>query len=213
MWIKVSCAGALPNKNWQLHHLTGDMVLIKLVFDYLGGLLVPADTNIKHKCFRFDGHDSMLQLCAGIQAEKHWSRSQRLALNPVSAADWIHKADWFRNCRASQNLRPFLFACVTVSPAGIPPWLQPKEWSNLWSFFPPAFFGWITELKPHVSYRPFRKVAFGTRTAERQPSHTASHFNGRKTCGVQTPLSFTVIQTMLILTGGLWLKQVTQCSP
>lgn len=43
-------------------------------------------------------------------------------------------------------------------------------------------------------HRPFRNVAFGTETAESQPSHPASHFfHGRKACGAQTALRFTVI--------------------
>lgn len=36
----------MPNKYRQLDLLAKDLDLIKLVFDYSGGLLVPADTNV-----------------------------------------------------------------------------------------------------------------------------------------------------------------------
>lgn len=53
------------------------MDLIKLAFDCLGrlpALAEQADTNMK--CFRFDGHVSVLQLRAGIQADKYQDRSR-----------------------------------------------------------------------------------------------------------------------------------------
>lgn len=160
----------------------------------------------------------MLQLRAGIQADKyqdrsrwHWPKCQPL---PEYTKPTTVPAVWFRNCRVSQKLRPFLSllsGCVTVSPAGIPPWLRPRQWSNLWGFFP-AFFGRITELKSHVPHRPFRNVAFGTGTAESQPSHAASHFcNGRKACGAQTADLHSLRRYLQV--GYYSNIQVTQCRP
>lgn len=52
------------------------MDLIKLACDCLGRLPALADANIKYKFFRFDGHVSMLQLWAGLQADKYQDRSR-----------------------------------------------------------------------------------------------------------------------------------------
>lgn len=107
------------------------MDLIKLDFDCLGRLPALADANMKYKRFWFDGHVSMLQLRAGIQAEKYQDRSR-------SAGELKHNY----NCTSSsvQELQgipkaqtlPYsmLPGCVTVSPAGIPPWLRPRQLSN-----------------------------------------------------------------------------------
>lgn len=126
-------------------------------------------------------------------------RVQPLTENTKPTTAW---AAQFRNCRVSQKLRTYfrlLCACVTVSPAGIPPWLRPRQWSNLWVFFL-AFFGRNTGLKLHVPLRPFRNVAFGTGTAESLSSRAASHFfNSWETCGVQTAHALTVIQIRQIL--------------
>lgn len=159
-------------------------------------------------------------VCAGIRADMYQDRSRwhwpKCRLLPEYTKPATVLAARCRNCRVSQKLSDLSLAgsaCVTVSPAGIPPWLRPRQWSNLWVFFP-AVFGSITESKPHVLHRPFRIVAFGTGTAESQPSHAASNFfNGRKACGAQTELTFTLIQLTLIFTGGLLLKHLRVTSP
>lgn len=121
MWIKVSCVSAQPNKNWQLlSALEGwvsfGMDLIKLAFDCLGRLPALADANAKYKCFRFDGHVSMLQLCAGIQADKyqdrscwHWPKCR--PQTEYTKPSTVVLVAWFRNRRVSQKLRPFLLVC------------------------------------------------------------------------------------------------------
>lgn len=63
------------------------MDLFKLAFDCSARLPAGTDENIKHKCFRFDGHVSVSQLRTGIQADKYQDRSQWLAQDPMTDAD------------------------------------------------------------------------------------------------------------------------------
>lgn len=162
---------------------------------------------MKYKCFRFDGHVSMLQLCVGIQADMYKDRSRRLKnTRPTTVL-----AAPLRNCRASQNLH--LGCSQPASPSALPGFPHGFGPSSevACDFFFLVFFGRITQLKPHVPCKPFRNVAFGTRAAESQPSHAASHFfNSRKTCGAQTQLTATVMQFLVILfTSGLLLKHLS----
>lgn len=109
----------------------------------------------------------------------HWSQSQPLTedTKPTSVP-----AARFGNCGASQYLSPFLSSASLG---------ESQQGSNPRNEVTCEFFSCIFWLDNRVrAPRASRKVAFGTRTAESQPSHTASHFfNGRKACGVQTALS------------------------
>lgn len=109
--------------------------LIKLAFESLGSLPVLTDANMKYKRFRFDGHVSMLQLCVLVSRQTS-TRIDHTDADP-SVGHCLNMqsrqtvpAVWFRNCRVSRKLRLFLSllsACVTASPAGIPPWLRPRQ--------------------------------------------------------------------------------------
>lgn len=59
-----------------LYLLTGEMDLIKLALTTGGRLSLPPGTNMRHKCSTFDGHVSMLQLCAGIRADCRCTQGQ-----------------------------------------------------------------------------------------------------------------------------------------
>lgn len=109
--------------------------LIKLDFESVGSLPGLADANMKYKHFRFDGHVSMLQLCVVVSGQTstridHTDADPSVGCCLNTQSLQAVPAVWFRNCRVSQKLRPFLSllsACVTTSRAGIPPWLRPRH--------------------------------------------------------------------------------------
>lgn len=122
-------------------------------------------------------------LVSGQMSTGHLSGAEPTAFTKLTSV-W---AGWFRTCGPSQSLSPFLLPTSLSGLLGFPHDSSPRNEVTVWVFFPCIF--WL-QLKAHVLNSAFRKAAFGTRTAERQPSRAASHyFNGRKACGVQTALN------------------------
>lgn len=124
--------------------------LIKLASESFGSPPGLADANMKHKRFRFDGRVSMLRLCVLVSRQistriDHTDTDPSVGRCLNAQSLQAVRPLWLRNCRESRKLRlslSLLSACV--SPAGIPPWLRPRQWSNLgvinFFFFFSAYF-------------------------------------------------------------------------
>lgn len=187
--------------------------LIKLASESFSSLPGLADAYMKHKRFRFDGHVGMLQLRVLVSRQistriDHTDTDPSVGRCLNTQSLQTVRPLWFRNCGESRKLRLFLrLLPACVSPAGIPSWLRPRQWSNSGVIFFSAFFGRITVKAPHAA-QALQKCSFWHRNSWKSAKPPCILLlSWQEGLWRRQTLKFFVIQFLLIIKGAFLLKR------